>query len=52
MRDINGRVESIPLTNMRDISGWVESIVLHRRVGDFLHNVGGVNEEQKYPGGD
>ena len=26
MWDINGRVESLPLTNMRDKSGWVESI--------------------------
>lgn len=28
MWDINGRIESLPLTNMRDKSGWVESIVL------------------------
>ena len=35
---INGRVESLPLTNMRYISGWVESIVLRRKVGDFFHN--------------
>ena len=35
---INGRVESLPLTNMRYINGWVESIVLHREVGDFFHN--------------
>ena len=35
---INGRVESLPLTNMRYISGWVESIVLRREVGDFFHN--------------
>ena len=26
MWDINGRVESLPLTNTRDKSGWVESI--------------------------
>lgn len=26
MRDINGWVESMPLTNMRGINGWVESI--------------------------
>ncbi len=35
---INGRVESLPLTNMRYINGWVESIVLRRRVGDFFLN--------------
>ena len=35
---INGRVESLPLTNMRYISGWVESLVLRRKVGDFFHN--------------
>ncbi len=34
---INGRVESLPLTNMRYISGWVESIVLRRKAGDFFH---------------
>ena len=28
MWDINGRVESLPLTNMRNKSGWVESKVL------------------------
>lgn len=31
MRYINGRVESLPLTNMRYINGWVESIVLHQQ---------------------
>lgn len=35
---INGRVESLPLTNMRYISGWVESIVLRRKVGDFFRS--------------
>ncbi len=34
----NGRVESLPLTNMRYISGWVESIVLRRKARDFFHN--------------
>ena len=36
---INGRVESLPLTNMRYKSGWVESVVLRRRVEDFLYRV-------------
>ncbi len=35
---INGRVESLPLTDMRYINGWVESIVLRRKAGDFFHN--------------
>ena len=35
---INGRVESLPLTDMRDINGWVESIVLRRKARDFFHN--------------
>ena len=35
---INGRVESLPLTNMRYISGWVVSLVLRRKVEDFFHN--------------
>lgn len=35
---INGRVESLPLTNMRYISGWVESLVLRRKAEDFFHN--------------
>ncbi len=35
---INGRVESLPLTNMRYINSWVESIVLRRKAGDFFHN--------------
>lgn len=35
---INGRAESLPLTNMRYISGWVESIVLRRKAEDFFHN--------------
>ena len=35
---INGRVESLPLTNMRYINGWVESIVLRRKAGDFLYH--------------
>ena len=34
---INGRVESLPLTNMRYINGWVESLVLRRKAGDFFH---------------
>ena len=34
---INGRVESLPLTNMRYISGWVESLVLRRKAEDFFH---------------
>ena len=38
---INGRVESLPLTDMRYINGWVESIVLHRKVEDFFHNEDG-----------
>ena len=38
---INGRVESLPLTDMRYISGWVESIVLRRKAGDFFHNEDG-----------
>ncbi len=32
---INGRVESLPLTNMRYINGWVESVVLRRKAEDF-----------------
>lgn len=35
---INGRVVSLPLTDMRYINGWVESIVLRRKAGDFFHN--------------
>ena len=35
---IDGRVESLPLTNIRYISGWVESLVLRHKAGDFLHN--------------
>ena len=35
---INGRVESLPLTNMRYISGWVESIVLRRKGGGLFSN--------------
>ena len=35
---INGRVESLPLTDMRYINGWIESIVLRRKAGDFFHN--------------
>ncbi len=38
MRYINGRVESLPLTDMRYINGWVESIVLRRKARDFFHN--------------
>ena len=38
MRYINGRVESLPLTDMRYINGWVESIVLRRKAGDFFRN--------------
>ena len=34
----NGRVESLPLTNMRYISGWIESIVLRFKAEDFFHN--------------
>lgn len=34
---INGRVESLPLTDMRYISGWVVSLVLRRKAGDFFH---------------
>ena len=44
---INGRVESLPLTNMRYISGWVESIVLRRKVGDFFRSEVGTNEENR-----
>lgn len=32
---INGRVESLPLTDMRYINGWVESVVLRRKAEDF-----------------
>lgn len=35
---INGRVESLPLTDMRYINGCVESIVLRRKARDFFHN--------------
>ncbi len=38
---INGRVESLPLTDMRYINGRVESIVLRRKAGDFFHNEDG-----------
>ena len=34
---INGRVESLPLTDMRYINGWVESLVLRRKARDFFH---------------
>ena len=34
---INGRVESLPLTDMRYINGWVESVVLRREAGDFFY---------------
>ena len=34
---INGRVESLPLTDMRYINGWVESLVLRRKAGDFFY---------------
>ena len=44
---INGRVESLPLTNMRYISGWVESIVLRRKVEDFFRSEVGTNEENR-----
>jgi hypothetical protein len=44
---INGRVESLPLTDMRYINGWVESIVLHRKVRDFFHTKGGANAENR-----
>ena len=36
---INGRVESLPLTNMRYINGWVESIgiiKLHEGLPKFM----------------
>ena len=42
---INGRVESLPLTNMRNISGWVESLVLRRKVEDFFHSEDSTNEK-------
>ena len=32
---INGRVVSLPLTDMRYINGWVESVVLRRKAEDF-----------------
>ena len=35
MRYINGRVVSLPLTDMRYINGWVESMVLRRKAEDF-----------------
>ena len=35
---INGRVESLPLTNMRYISGWVVSLALRHEAGGFFHN--------------
>ena len=34
----NGRVGSLPLTNMRYKNGWVESMVLRRKARDFFHN--------------
>ena len=34
---INGRVESLPLTDMRYINGWVVSLVLRRKARDFFH---------------
>mgnify|MGYP000813564768 CR=1 FL=1 len=34
---INGRVESLPLTDMRYINGWVVSLVLRRKVRDFFY---------------
>ena len=34
---INGRVVSLPLTNMRYINGWVVSLVLRRKARDFFH---------------
>ena len=34
---INGRVESLPLTDMRYINGWVESLVLRRKARDFFY---------------
>ena len=39
MWDINGRVESLPLTNMRDKSGWVESIVLSSIARTFFWRI-------------
>ena len=33
---INGRVESLPLTDMRNINGWVESLVLRRNAGGLF----------------
>ena len=45
---INGRVESLPLTDMRYINGWVESLVLRRKARDFFpysHREDGTNEE-------
>ncbi len=33
---INGRVVSLPLTDMRYINGWVESVVLRRKAEDFF----------------
>ena len=47
---INGRVESLPLTNMRYINGWVESLVLRREAGDlflYFHREDGANEENR-----
>ncbi len=35
---INGRVVSLPLTDMRYINGRVESLVLRRKAEDFFHN--------------
>ena len=37
MRYINGRVVSLPLTDMRYINGWVVSLVLRRKARDFFH---------------
>ena len=34
---INGRVVSLPLTDMRYINGWVVSLVLRRKARDFFH---------------
>ena len=34
---INGRVESLPLTDMRYINGWVECLVLRLKARDFFY---------------
>lgn len=39
MRDINGWVESLPLTNMRDTNGWVESLYPSLKGGGYFSTI-------------